>query len=252
MAAPAIEQVKISTDGSNDTSQVASNFDSAPTTNNTLIWLSAVDGNPGVSVGPTGWTQFIYEAKPTGNDPTIFGWWKKSAGDENGGTESWTSVSSERSVSIMFELSGAVDPSVTAPTTAASPSEGDSTTITPPAVSSLSSDDYLSIVWAALDTGDESASAGPSGYSQPDASTWSTGVSGSGGVTLVYGYKAFTGTGETPGSFTNTTEAWVSQTVVIQSSGASSNSTAPLGGVAGDGGLAGSGGIAGPGGGIIG
>lgn len=216
---PSVVQAKTSTDASNDATQSFDLFDSAPTSGNTIILLSALDGGPTVSVAPTGFTELGRRAFAT--NVTQIAFYKEAAGTETG-SSSWTASGSERSVHRIWEISGAVDPTVTTPSYSAGAS-ADNTNADPDGLTGLDSADWLGIAWVGLDTGDETVSAYPSGYS----GTGFQGVSGSGGVTAAWGVKEFTGTSEDPGQFTNSSEQWIAALVAVKGSGAS-QSALPL------------------------
>ena len=220
MASPSIVQIKASVDETDTTTQTVTTFDSAPTSGNLLILIGAIDGNSGYSSNPDGWTLIQYDTDGASNiSAAVF--YKISAGNETGDTETYEMGGSQRSANVLYELSGAEAPATQAPEVVANFAEGASTTPDPASFSPTGgSKDYLWIAFASMDRGDSAATGYPSGYS--NTGTLGTVGTASGGATIAYASKASTAASEDPGAFTVPSTEWVSAVIAIHPGAASS------------------------------
>ena len=212
MAFPSVVQSKTSLDETGDTTFTASNFDSAPTSGNLLLWAVAIDtGGVTVSVAPSGWTTLLDTDNPGDCSMHIF--YKESDGTENGGTETYTASAAQESAHIMYEISGAEAVATQAPEVGTASAADGSTTFDPPSLTPTGgSKDYLWFFFVSVDTGDESISAYPSGYGNTGLLNT---VANAGGCGLAYGYRTNAAASENPGTGTISNSDHLSQTVAI-------------------------------------
>lgn len=212
MAFPSIAQTVTSTDETDDTTQTASNFSSAPTAGNLLLWAVGIDGGgTTISVAPSGWTTITEDDNVSDCGLHIFA--KESEGDENGGTETYTSGSAERSAHAMFEISGATPLATQAPEVGTAASHDAATTFDPPSLTPTGgAKDYLWFFFLAVDRGDESISAYPSGYSNTNLVNTAAAAGGAG---IAYGSRTNNASSENPGTGTMSNGDSLSQTLAI-------------------------------------
>lgn len=214
MTAAAVATVKSTEDAVNGTAQVFDLFDSAPTAGNTLILVTAIDGSQTQDTDPTGFTLLNYVSHTGGN---VSGgvWWKKATGTgEDSGTLSWTSGGNERSAHVLFEISGAADPTVTVPeetnAEGTTTSDADSPTITPTG----GPKDFLYLSVACIDRGNREPTGFPSGYG--DTGTQGTPSSTANGASLGWGALGILASSSTdPGAFSHGNDEWVAFTIAI-------------------------------------
>lgn len=210
MASPTVNSVK----GANQTAGSANSLTcdypaSGIASGDTLIALGSADGNPSDLIWLTsdGWTNLAISGGVTAQGRIAY---KKADGTEDGTTTTLTTDDAEQKCGRIWAISGASDPTVTAP------EQGTwvdgSSNIDPPSLTpSGGSDDYLFIAFYAHN--DTNLATGyPTNYddNQATQATSSGGGSADGVAT-----RALTASSDDPGAFTNSTNAAKGQTIAI-------------------------------------
>ncbi len=168
----------------------------------------------------SGWTLLIEADQPTGSNATLSVFYKKAAG---GDTATMTTTTSTRVAAVVERISGAADPTVTAPEGAAATGQANSINPNPPSLApAAGSKDYLFQCGFASSHGritDTGAANGgvPTNYGSGQTSGPNNGTATNIGVGVA-NRALTTGSAEDPGTFTTTgtgVEEVTSATILI-------------------------------------
>lgn len=173
-----------------------------------LMIFFCCDGNPTIT-NPGGWTQLI-NAPAASNNARLYVGYRKATGSE-GGSVTVTTSAAEDSNHISIRVSGAADPTVTAPQASTGATGSDANPNPDSLTASGGTQDYR---WLAIEGHDRSRTtdAIPSGYSSVQAVA-SGGAQGSG---VAVATRTSTSATEDPGTFTiSTGDEWRAHTIAI-------------------------------------
>jgi hypothetical protein len=174
-----------------------------------LLVIVSMDGSPTLSVdtGASGNNWNMLGQASNGSNVTGAVFWKFAEGSD---VLTITSSASEEGTHISFRITGALQPDDVHGISA----NGSSTNPDPADLTGLVSQEYLLIASTSHDAQVVSTVA-PSGYANLDSQAAAT----SGGASTSIAYRTATVTNENPGTFTATTEQWVTWTIAIGPSG---------------------------------
>lgn len=148
----------------------------------------------------SGWTRLIEADQPSGSNATLSVFYKKAAGGDTG---TMTTTTSTRAAAVVYRVSGATDPTVTAPEGAAAAGQANSVNPDPPSLTPASgSKDYLFMCGFASSHG-RITSAVPTNYGDSQTAGPNNGTATNVGVGVA-DRALTTGAAENPGTFTTT------------------------------------------------
>lgn len=215
MASPA---VATKTGGNNDTLQSTHtlNLPASIAAGDTLLMFFGHKDAAGATPGfPGGWTVLGEIEQAAGSLACLVPAWRLADGTE-GATISVTTTNTTRQAHCCLRITGAADPTVTAPTTQAGVAATNTNTPDPPNCNPAVSKDYL-FVAAFCSSAGRITSADPTNYTHSSQ----TNGSNSGTVThagVGVATRQLTAASDNPGTFTTTggtTEETVAQTIAI-------------------------------------
>lgn len=226
-ASPSVAATNTSASSSEGTSQVVSLPASIQAGETLLIGLGC-DGNIGTDATATGWTQLKRLPETVSNVNTNHVLYKKATGSE-GASVTVTIGQSEHCGHWSARISGAADPTVTAPEVSAG-AVAETGNADPDAITPSSSKDYLFIATASLDGAGVLCTAAPTNYSTL-LSIISAGAANASAVACAAFRQLTTGSAENPGAFTNSTDGWAAFTVLVHPAAVVSSTSMGLSGV---------------------
>jgi len=206
MAFPQVEATNHSVEASNTTSHTVSLPASISSGETLLVFFSTDGGN--TATFPEGWTKFF--GKDNGSDNHLAIAWRKADGEE-GASITVTTTDSEHSTHISYRISGAIDPTSTAPEVSTG-ATGDDRNPNPDSLTpGGGSDEYL---WIAVVGNDHGSTADTYPTDYTDGETYKSDSIGACGVAAAR--RENETDSEDPNTFAFTpTVGWVACTVAV-------------------------------------
>jgi len=225
MAAPSVVTSNTSATTTAGTSHVV-NLPSGIAAGDLLIVCMSLGSTAATVNALAGWSELQDEGVAVGN----FIAWRKADGTE-GSTVTFTTSASTRSADVSLRISGAVDPTVAAPTIG-TPATGSSVNPDPPSVTPPFQSDYLviAVCGSAGEQADDGTycSAFPTGFThvQLEKACGTVGTNLGGMIALAAQQVLGVSAGQNPGTFTvSENNTWRSQTILVRRAAAVNTET---------------------------
>lgn len=224
MAAPAIAGTPATTNDQTAGTTTAINLPTGITAGETLVILiadkTAIDNEGAIA----GWTKLVDNIFATGSGGSCHAFYRKADGTE-GATVNYTTTTSTRAAAVAFRVSGAADPTVTAPEAAEGAGQANSVAPNPPAVTpSGGAKDYLVVAFFSS-SGGRITSSVPASYTALGTDGGNSGTATNVGIGSAY-RQLTAATTEDPGTFATTgagTEEVSTATIALYPTAAAPN-----------------------------
>lgn len=215
MASPAVGTTNSGFRDTTATSHTISYPASAISAGDTLLCFFAHKDTANGATYPAGWTKFNEILFATGSGAALAPGWRKADGTEDGTTFSITTVVAARMAYTIMTITGAADPSVTAPTSQAGATLANTVNPNPPNCNPAVSKDFLFLAAMASSHGRVSTAV-PTNYTLV-----ANGGSNSGTATAIgtaSAWRQLTASSDDPAAFTTggtAVEETCSQTIAV-------------------------------------